>query len=223
MKQLEIEKNQLQQNVFKLTETNKQLERDMLMIAPIVEEKDRLIGEQNNMIKQMRDQFETDKLKQREEYMRAFNRMKEELAMVRSSTSGKTGQLEQLQSNLAAKIQENEELANQVSLLEAKLKKLQEDLKNIDNLNAEITSLKDQIRVMDKQLFEYKIKAQDIESAYDLLKKEVMMAKSSSGSFEESLEELKLQISENERVIKTLTQSKSDLNSKISTLQKEKG
>jgi len=42
----------------------------------------------------MRDQFETDKLKQREEYMRAFNRMKEELAMVRSSTSGKTGQLE---------------------------------------------------------------------------------------------------------------------------------
>jgi hypothetical protein len=46
-----------------------------------------------------------------------------------------------------------------VSLLEAKLKKLQEDLKNIDNLNAEITSLKDQIRVMDKQLFEYKIKA----------------------------------------------------------------
>lgn len=46
-----------------------------------------------------------------------------------------------------------------MSLLEAKLKKLQEDLKNIDNLNAEITSLKDQIRVMDKQLFEYKIKA----------------------------------------------------------------
>ena len=94
MKQLDIEKNQLQQSVFKLTETNKQLERDMLMIAPIVEEKDRLIGEQNNTIKQMRDQFETEKLKQREEYMRAFNRMKEELAMVRSSTSGKTGQLE---------------------------------------------------------------------------------------------------------------------------------
>jgi septal ring factor EnvC (AmiA/AmiB activator) len=94
VKQFEIEKNQLQQNVFKLTETNKQLERDMLMIAPIVEEKDRLIGEQNNMIKQMRDQFETEKLKQREEYMRAFNRMKEELAMVRSSTSGKSGQLE---------------------------------------------------------------------------------------------------------------------------------
>lgn len=46
-----------------------------------------------------------------------------------------------------------------MSLLEAKLKKLQEDLKNIDSLNAEITSLKDQIRVMDKQLFEYKIKA----------------------------------------------------------------
>ena len=94
VKMLDIEKNQLQQSVFKLTETNKQLERDMLMIAPIVEEKDRLIGEQNNMIKQMRDQFETEKLKQREEYMRAFNRMKEELAMVRSSTSGKTGQLE---------------------------------------------------------------------------------------------------------------------------------
>jgi hypothetical protein len=49
--------------VFKLTETNKQLERDMLMIAPIVEEKDRLIAEQNNMIKQMKDQFESEKLK----------------------------------------------------------------------------------------------------------------------------------------------------------------
>jgi hypothetical protein len=41
-------------------------------------------------------------------------------------------------------------------------------------------------------LFEYKIKAQDIESAYDILKKELMLAKTSnSGSFEESLEELK--------------------------------
>ena len=68
----------------------------MLMIAPIVEEKDRLIGEQNNMIKQMRDQFETEKLKQREEYMRAFNRMKEELSMVRAATSGKAGQLDLL-------------------------------------------------------------------------------------------------------------------------------
>jgi hypothetical protein len=35
----------------------------MLMIAPIVEEKDRLIAEQNNMIKQMKDQFESEKLK----------------------------------------------------------------------------------------------------------------------------------------------------------------
>ena len=84
VKQLEIDKNQLQQNVFKLTDTNKQLERDMLMIAPIVEEKDRMIAEQNNMIKQMKDQFESEKLKQREEYMRAFNKMKEELAMIRS-------------------------------------------------------------------------------------------------------------------------------------------
>jgi hypothetical protein len=32
-----------------------------------------------------------EKLKQREEYMRAFNRMKEELALVRSSTTGKAG------------------------------------------------------------------------------------------------------------------------------------
>ena len=72
----------------------------------------------------MKDQFETDKLKQREEYMRAFNRMKEELAMVRQATSGKAGQLDSLQSNLAAKIQENEELLGQVSMLEAKLKKL---------------------------------------------------------------------------------------------------
>jgi hypothetical protein len=95
------------------------------------------------MIKQMKDQFESEKLKQREEYMRAFNRMKEELAMVRSSTSGKSNQLDTLQSNLAAKIQENEELASQILLLEAKLKKLQEDLKNIDSLHAEITSLKD--------------------------------------------------------------------------------
>lgn len=68
----------------------------MLMIAPIVDEKDRLIAEQNNMIKQMKEQYETDKLKQREEYMRAFNRMKEELAMVRQSTSGKAGQLDVL-------------------------------------------------------------------------------------------------------------------------------
>jgi hypothetical protein len=34
----------------------------------------------------MKEQFESDKLKQREEYMRAFNRMKEELAMVRQAT-----------------------------------------------------------------------------------------------------------------------------------------
>ncbi len=50
-KQLEVDKTGLQQQVFKLTETNKQLERDMMMIAPIVEDKDRQIVEQNNMIK----------------------------------------------------------------------------------------------------------------------------------------------------------------------------
>ena len=73
----------------------------MMMIAPIVEEKDRQIVEQNNMIKQMKEQFEGEKMKQREEYMRAFNKMKEELNLIRSSTSGKTADLQQLQSSLA--------------------------------------------------------------------------------------------------------------------------
>jgi hypothetical protein len=47
------------------------------------------------------------------------------------------------------------------------------------------------VRSLDKQLYDYKIKAADLESAYDLLKKDLMLHKSSSGSFEESLEDLK--------------------------------
>ncbi len=49
----------------------------------------------------MKDQFEAEKMKQREEYMRAFNKMKEELQMIRQSTSGKTADLQTLQSSLA--------------------------------------------------------------------------------------------------------------------------
>ena len=52
----------------------------MRMVAPIVEEKDRFIAEQNMTIKQLKEQFERDKVAMREEYMRAFNKMKEELA-----------------------------------------------------------------------------------------------------------------------------------------------
>jgi chromosome segregation ATPase len=50
-----------------------------------------------------------------------------------------------------------------------------------------------------------------------------MMAKGSASGFEDSLEALKQQCAENERVIKQLSTAKSDLNGKITALQKEKG
>ncbi len=49
------------------------------------------------------------------------------------------------------------------------------------------------------------------------------MAKGSASGFEDSLEALKQQCAENERVIKQLSTAKSDLNGKITALQKEKG
>lgn len=90
-----------------------------------------------------------------------------------------------------------------------------DESKNIEGLHEEIASLKDQVRTLDKQLFEFKIKNQDLESAYDRLKKDLMLASSNSGTFEESLEDLKKQIADDERVIKNLTKDKSDLNGKV--------
>ena len=50
-----------------------------------------------------------------------------------------------------------------------------------------------------------------------------MTARSGSDNFEESLAKLKKQIADDERVINTLSQSKSEMNSKIQAMTKEKG
>ncbi len=78
--------------------------------------------------------------------------------MIRQTTSGKSADLQTLQSSLAQKMQENEELLSQISLLESKLKKLMDESKNIEGLHEEIANLKEQVRTLDKQLFEFKIK-----------------------------------------------------------------
>ena len=65
----------------------------MRMIAPIIEEKDRFIAEQQNTIKQLKEQFEREKMAQREEYVRAFNRMKDELNGYKMNNKGKDGEV----------------------------------------------------------------------------------------------------------------------------------
>jgi hypothetical protein len=62
IKQLDLDKQQLHQNYLKQQEVYNQLEKDMRMIAPVVEQKDRFIQEQQMTIKQLKEQFERDKL-----------------------------------------------------------------------------------------------------------------------------------------------------------------
>jgi hypothetical protein len=44
----------------------------------------------------LKEQFERDKLSQREEYMRAFNRMKDELNSYKQNNKGKDGEVDGL-------------------------------------------------------------------------------------------------------------------------------
>ena len=82
--------------------------------------------------------------------------------------------------------------------------------------------MKDTVRKQDQQLYELKIKNDDIESAYDRLKKDLLNAKQDNGSFDESLANLKKKIADDEKVIQTLTTKQSELNARITLLTKEK-
>jgi uncharacterized coiled-coil DUF342 family protein len=85
-----------------------------------------------------------------------------------------------------------------------------------------VQNLKDTVRKQDQQLYELKIKNDDIESAYDRLKKDLLNAKQDNGSFDESLANLKKKIADDEKVIQTLTTKQSELNGRITLLTKEK-
>lgn len=67
-----------------------------------------------------------------------------------------------------------------------------------------------------------KIKNDDIESAYDRLKKDLLVAKKDTGSFDDSLADLKKKIADDEKVIQALTTKQSELNAKITLMTKEK-
>lgn len=55
---------------------------------PVLVLKDKQIEEMTAMIKMMKEQFEIEKQKQREEYMRAFMKLREEMQSMKSSTKG---------------------------------------------------------------------------------------------------------------------------------------
>ena len=144
--------------------------------------------------------------------MRAFNRMKDELAGYRQNNKGKEGEVDGLQAELTNMITEaenlkieNSQLKAQIEALEIKLKKLINDNKEILDLQKEVQNLKDTVRKQDQQIYEMKIKNDDIESAYDRLKKDLLVAKKDSGSFDDSLADLKKKIIDDEKVIQTLT------------------
>jgi len=78
-------------------------------------------------------------------------------------------------------------LQAQITALEDKIKKLINENKDINELQNEVKSLKENIRKQDKEIHDLKIKNEDIESAYDRLKKDFLLSKKDSGSFEDSL------------------------------------
>ena len=62
-----------------------------------------------------------------------------------------------------------------ITVLEDKIKKLINDNKDINELQNEVKSLKENLRKQDKEIHDLKIKNEDIESAYDRLKKELLV------------------------------------------------
>lgn len=69
------------------------------------------------MIKQMKDQHESEKNVQREEYLRAFNRLKEEMTMLRSGSKGKEDELEFYKKDMESMSSENMLLQNKIKEL----------------------------------------------------------------------------------------------------------
>lgn len=101
-------------------------------------------------IKQLKEQFDREKMAQREEYVRAFNRLKDELAGYKMNNKGKDGEVSGLQTELQNKITEaenlkieNQQLQAQITALEDKIKQLINDNKNIVELQNELKNLKE--------------------------------------------------------------------------------
>lgn len=90
---------------------------------------------------------------QREEYVRAFNRLKDELNGYKMNNKGKDGEVSGLQTELQNRITEaenlkieNSQLQAQIIALEEKIKKLINDNRDINELQNECKSLKETIR-----------------------------------------------------------------------------
>lgn len=117
---------------------------------------------------------------------------------------------------------ENSQLQAQIVALEDKIKKLINDSKSINELQNEVKNLKETVRKQDSEIHDLKIKNEDIESAYDRLKKDFLLSKKDSGSFEDSLQDMKKKIADDEKVIQALTAKQSELNAKITQMTKDK-
>ena len=109
VKTVEIEKGVVQANNTKLQEEKFALEDELRSLNPILIHKDKVIEDLNVFVKQLKELAEQEKNEQREEYMRAFGKLKAEIAGLRTDLKTKEDELLQQKKKLEL-MQKNDEL-----------------------------------------------------------------------------------------------------------------
>ncbi len=88
----------MQKAYQELFEEKKLLEADFNQLQPILISRDKQIEDLNSHMRQLKEQSEKEKLQQREEYLRAFNKLKDEINASRADMKNKEDALAFLKS-----------------------------------------------------------------------------------------------------------------------------
>ncbi|TNV87373.1 hypothetical protein FGO68_gene4873 [Halteria grandinella] len=216
------DKVSLQQAYSKLQEAKFAIEQDLRTLEPILIHKDKQLMDLGAFIQQLKGLHEKEKTEQREEYLRAFQRMKDEISTLRSEGKGKFDELAFYKKEVENKDGEILQMKARVKELEMRIEKILNEKKDVGELQMRISILEQENNHQMEELAEVRGRYEEALKNMDMLRKEQDSARSSQGGFEESLQKLKKQIADNERVIQQLSQAKSDMNSKMLQLNKDK-
>lgn len=173
------DKTSLQQAYSKLQEAKFALEQDLRGLEPILIHKDKQLMDLGAFIQQLKGLHEKEKVEQREEYLRSFQRMKDEIASLRSESKSKFDELEFYKKEVENKDGEILQMKARMKDLELRIEKILNDKQDVGQLQKQITLLEQENNHQMEELAEVRGRYEEALKNMTMLQQEQDSARSS--------------------------------------------
>lgn len=168
----------LQQAYSKLQEAKFAIEQDLRTLEPILIHKDKQLMDLGAFIQQLKGLHEKEKTEQREEYLRAFQRMKDEIATLRSEGKGKFDELEFYKKEVENKDGEILQMKARVKDLELRIDKILNEKKDVGELQRKISLLEQENNHQMEELAEVRGRYEEALKNMAMMQKDAESARS---------------------------------------------